>query len=55
MFWKKGTLIYRNQFEAMFYHLVEFKRKYAEPFNLNRKIPDEFRIGKKKIYQTKKR
>jgi len=54
LLWKKGTLIYRKQFEAMFYHLVEFKRKYSEPLDLYRKIPDEFRIGKKKIYRTKK-
>jgi hypothetical protein len=49
MLWKKGTLIYRKQFEAMLYHLVRFKRKYSEPLDLYRKIPDEFRIGKKKI------
>ena len=54
MLWKQRTLIYRKQFEAMLYHLVRYKRKYAEPVDLYRKIPDEFRIGKKKIYQTKK-
>ena len=54
MLWKKGSLIYRKEFEAMLYHLVRFKRKYAEPLDLYRKIPDEFRIGKNKIYQTKK-
>ena len=54
MLWKKGTLIYRKQFEAMLYHLVRFKRKYSEPIDLYRKVPDEFRIGKKKIYWTKK-
>jgi len=53
MLWKKGTLVYRKQFEAMLYHLVRFKHKYSEPCNLYRKIPDEFRIGKKKIYWTK--
>ena len=51
MLWRKGTLIYRKQFEAMLYHLVRFKRKYSEPLDLYRIIPDEFRIGKKKIYQ----
>jgi len=54
MLWNKGTLIYRKQFEAMLYHLVRFKRKYSEPIDLYRKIPDEFRIGKRKIYLTKK-
>jgi len=50
MLWRKGTLVYRKLFEAMLYHLVRFKRKYSEPLDLNRKIPDEFRIGKKKIW-----
>jgi len=50
MLWDKGKLIYRKQFEAMLYHLVRFKRKYSEPVDLQRIIPDKFRIGKKKIY-----
>ena len=50
MLWEKGTLIYRKQFEAMLYHLVRFKRKYSEPTDLYRKIPDKFRIEKEKIY-----
>jgi len=50
MLWDKGKLIYRKEFEAMLYHLVRFKRKYSEPVDLQRIIPDKFRIGKKKIY-----
>lgn len=50
MLWKDGTLIYRKEFEAMCYHMVRFKKKYAEELDINRKIPDKFRIGKKKIY-----
>ena len=50
MLWNRGTLIYRKQFEAMLYHLVRFKRKYSEPVDLQRVIPDRFRIGKQKIY-----
>ena len=50
MLWDKGTLIYRKQFEAMLYHLVRFKRKYSQPTDLQRIIPDKFRIGKEKIY-----
>lgn len=50
MLWDRGTLIYRKEFEAMLYHMVRFKRKYSEDINLNRTIPDKFRIGKKKIY-----
>ena len=54
MLWKEGTLIYKKQFDVMLYHLVRFKRKYSESLDLCRTIPDEFRIGKVKIYQTKK-
>jgi len=50
MLWNKGQLIYRKQFEALLYHLVRFKRKYSEPTDLQRTIPEQFRIGKKKIY-----
>jgi len=50
MLWDKGKLIYRKEYEAMFYHLVRFKRKYSEPPDLQKTIPDKFRIGKQKIY-----
>jgi len=50
MLWNKGTLIYRREFEAMLYHLVRFKRKYPQPVDLQKQIPNKFRIGKKKIY-----
>ena len=48
--WNKGQLIYRKEYEAMLYHLVRFKRKYSEPIDLQKQIPEKFRIGKKKIY-----
>ena len=50
MLWNKGQLIYRREYEAMLYHLVCFKQKYAEPLDLQKQIPEKFRIGKKKIY-----
>lgn len=50
MLWDYGTLIYRKEFESMLYHMVRFKRKYSEEADVNRIIPDRFRIGKKKIY-----
>jgi hypothetical protein len=50
MLWDHGTLIYRKEFESMLYHMVRFKRKYSEETDLNKTIPDRFRIGKKKIY-----
>ena len=53
MIWLEGTLIYKRKYEAMFYHLVLFKRKYSEPVDWYRRIPNEFRISKRKIYQTK--
>ena len=53
LLWNKGQLIYRREYEAMLYHLVRFKRKYSEPVDLQRIVPDKFRIGKQKIYYTK--
>jgi hypothetical protein len=50
LLWNQGTLIYRKEYEAMLYHLVRFKKKYAEVLDLQRQIPEKFRIGKKKIY-----
>ena len=50
MLWDKGQLIYRGEYEAMLYHLVRFKRKYSYPVDLQKQIPEKFRIGKKKIY-----
>ncbi|GHU83758.1 hypothetical protein FACS189415_6750 [Bacteroidia bacterium] len=50
MLWDKGTLIYRKEFEVLLYHLVRYKRKFSEPVDLQRQIPDRFRIGKAKIY-----
>lgn len=49
MLWNKGQLIYRKEFEAMLYHLVRFKRKFSEPVDLQRIIPDKYRIGKQKF------
>jgi hypothetical protein len=50
MFWDRGRLIYRKEYEALLYHLVRFKRKYSEPLDLQKQIPDRFRIGKQKIF-----
>lgn len=50
MLWDNGTLIYRNKFEVMYYHLIKLKTIYSEETDLTRAIPDRFRIGKKKIY-----
>lgn len=50
MLWNKGKLIYRKEFEAMLYHLIELKREYSEPLDLQKQIPERFRIGQHKIY-----
>lgn len=50
MLWDNGTLIYRKQFEAMYYHLIKMKGFYKEDIGINHAIPSKFRIGKRKIY-----
>lgn len=50
MLWNSGRLIYRNEFEALFYHMVKFKNIYKENCNLNKLLPNKFRIGKSKLY-----
>ena len=50
MLWDKGTLIYRNEFEILLYHLVRFKREYSQSTDLQEQIPDTFRIETNKIY-----
>lgn len=50
MLWDKGTLIYRKDLEAMFYHMVRFKTVYSETLDVHKVLPERFKIGKKKIY-----
>jgi hypothetical protein len=51
MLWHNGKLIYRKEFECMFYHLVRFKNIYSEQTNKNKNFDkNKFRIGKSKIY-----
>lgn len=50
MIWENGKLVYRNKFEVLCYHMVKFKTKYSEQIDFTKKIPNKFRIGKKKIY-----
>lgn len=46
--WQKGKVIYRNMYEAMFYHLIKFKNQCMRPKILN-PIPDTFYFTPKKI------
>lgn len=50
MLWDNGKLIYRKEFEVMYYHLIKLKTIYSEEYIQEKKIPNKFRIGKKKIY-----
>lgn len=55
LLWEEGNLIYRKEYEAMYYHLVRMKRKYSERIEDNTVMPYKFRIGKKKFYGKKYR
>jgi hypothetical protein len=46
--WDKGKIIYRDMYEAMFYHLIKFKTECKRPKILS-PIPDTFYFTPKKI------
>lgn len=46
--WSNGKIIYKNQYEAMLYHLVRFKSVCKTPKVLN-PIPDSFRFTPTRI------
>ena len=46
--WDKGTLVYRNRYEIMLYHLIQLKEIFKG--RRVRKIPESFRISTTKIY-----
>ena len=50
--WQKGKMFYRDQYEILLYHLIEFKRSYHENI-VRRKLPSKFRISSNKIYRFK--
>ncbi|MDF2478263.1 MAG: hypothetical protein K0S24_3746 [Sphingobacterium sp.] len=51
MLWDNGKIIYRKEFECMFYHLVRFKKIYSETIDPRKHfVRNRIRIGKKKIY-----
>jgi len=47
--WNKGILTYRNQFEALLYHLIKLKEVY-HPKTILKKIPETFSISPTRIY-----
>jgi hypothetical protein len=51
--WDKGKIIYKDNYEAMFYHLIKFKTACKKPILLN-PIPDTFYFTPTKILAKKK-
>jgi hypothetical protein len=50
--WDKGKIIYKDLYEAMFYHLIKFKVDCKKPVVLN-PIPDSFYFTPTKILSNK--
>jgi len=51
--WNNGRIIYKDEYEAMFYHLVKFKKVCKRP-KLFDPIPDTFYFTSRKIMAGKK-
>ena len=47
--WQKGKVIYKNEYEAALYHLIQLKKIYT-PTRPIKKIPDTFYISRNKLY-----
>jgi len=47
--WHKGKVIYKNEFEAALYHMIQLKKIYT-PRYVTKKIPDTFYISSNKLY-----
>lgn len=47
--WEKGTLIYKNEFEVLLYHLIDFKRHFVPP-KKDAVIKETFTISRTNIY-----
>jgi len=47
--WDRGTMIYKNKFEVLFYHLIMFKKRNVHP-KFIKNIPEVFRISQTRIY-----
>ena len=51
--WDKGKIIYKDEYEALFYHLIKFKTACKRPKILD-PIPDTFYFTPAKIMANKK-
>ena len=47
--WHRGSLLYRNKFEVILYHLIRLKKIY-QPLSGVRRIGETFRISPSRIY-----
>lgn len=50
--WEKGKIIYKGLYEAMLYHLVNFKKE-CKKHTISNPIPDTFYFTPKKIFTNK--
>lgn len=50
LYWNKGKLLYKGQYEVILYHMIGFKTIYF-PKRMPLIIPDTFRISKTRIYK----
>lgn len=50
--WDKGEIIYKDTYEAMFYHLIRFKT-VCKDLAISNPIPDTFYFTNKKIHTKK--
>jgi len=48
--WDRGVLTYKNEYEALLYHLIKLKGIYI-PKKMPKSIPDKFYISPNRIYQ----
>ena len=51
--WDNGKIIYKNEFEGLYYNLITYKKKCKNPVVLN-PMPDVFYFKKSGITATKR-
>ncbi|MBP3517922.1 MAG: hypothetical protein J6K31_05890 [Parabacteroides sp.] len=48
--WDNGTLVFKKEYEILLYHLIKLKTIYSENIDVNKNIPNKFKITKKGIF-----
>ncbi|MFZ4862241.1 DUF6625 family protein [Sphingobacterium sp. Mn56C] len=48
--WDNGLLTFRNEFQALLFHLVRFKKRYSEAIDYRKEIKSRFSVGTNAIY-----